>query len=91
MPTNDHRAELMSKGDDPLEPLRSELLARWDATLPRQPELGEQLIRRYSEPHRHYHTTEHLIHVLNMVDRTTPGFAPSTGLVSGLEDSARST
>ena len=54
MPTNDHHAEL---------------LLRWDATLPRQPELGEQLIRRYSEPHRHYHTTEHLIHVLTMIDR----------------------
>jgi predicted metal-dependent HD superfamily phosphohydrolase len=54
MPTNDHHAEL---------------LLRWDATLPRQPELGEQLIRRYSEPHRHYHTTEHLVHVLTMIDR----------------------
>ena len=54
MPTNDHHAEL---------------LLRWDATLPRQPELGEQLIRRYSEPHRHYHTTEHLAHVLTMIDR----------------------
>jgi predicted metal-dependent HD superfamily phosphohydrolase len=54
MPTNDHHAELLS---------------RWDATLPRQPELGKQLIRRYSEPHRHYHTTEHLAHVLTMIDR----------------------
>jgi predicted metal-dependent HD superfamily phosphohydrolase len=54
MPTNDHHAEL---------------LLRWGATLPRQPELGEQLIRRYSEPHRHYHTTEHLVHVLTMIDR----------------------
>jgi predicted metal-dependent HD superfamily phosphohydrolase len=54
MPTNDHRAELLS---------------RWDATLPRQPELAEQLIRRYSEPHRHYHTTQHLVHVLTMIDQ----------------------
>jgi predicted metal-dependent HD superfamily phosphohydrolase len=53
MPTDDHREEL---------------LLRWSATLPRQPELGEQLIIRYREPHRHYHTTKHLLHVLTMID-----------------------
>jgi len=54
MPTDDHR---------------SDLLTRWNATLPRQPELGEQLILRYSEPHRHYHTTKHLLQVLTMIDK----------------------
>jgi predicted metal-dependent HD superfamily phosphohydrolase len=44
------------------------LLQRWNATLPRQPELGEQLIIRYSEPQRHYHTTKHLLQVLTMID-----------------------
>jgi predicted metal-dependent HD superfamily phosphohydrolase len=53
MPTDDH----------------AELLARWNATLPRQQELGENLITRYSEPHRRYHTTEHLLHVLTMIDQ----------------------
>jgi predicted metal-dependent HD superfamily phosphohydrolase len=53
MPTDDH----------------SELLARWNATLPRQQELGEVLITRYSEPHRHYHTTKHLLHILTMIDQ----------------------
>ena len=48
---------------------KSELLARWNATLPRQQELGENLITRYSEPHRHYHTTKHLLHVLTMIDQ----------------------
>jgi predicted metal-dependent HD superfamily phosphohydrolase len=47
---------------------RSELLQRWTATLPRQPELGDQLITRYSEPHRRYHTTQHLLHVLTRID-----------------------
>jgi predicted metal-dependent HD superfamily phosphohydrolase len=47
---------------------RSELLQRWKATLPRQPELGDQLITRYSEPHRRYHTTQHLLHVLTRID-----------------------
>ena len=54
MPTDDQHAELM---------------ARWDATLPRQSELGENLITRYSEPHRHYHTTKHLLDVLAMIDK----------------------
>lgn len=53
MPTDDHRSDLMQ---------------RWNATLPRQPELGEHLIIRYSEPHRHYHTTKHLVQVLTMLD-----------------------
>jgi predicted metal-dependent HD superfamily phosphohydrolase len=54
MPTDDHQTELME---------------RWNATLPQQPELGEGLITRYSEPHRHYHTTGHLLQVLTMIDQ----------------------
>jgi predicted metal-dependent HD superfamily phosphohydrolase len=54
MPTDDHDAEL---------------LARWDATLPGQRELGENLIMRYNEPHRRYHTTRHLLNVLTMIDQ----------------------
>src|SRR5215213_4140817 len=54
MRTDDHQAELMT---------------RWNATLPQQSELGENLITRYSEPHRHYHTTKHLLDVLTMIDQ----------------------
>jgi predicted metal-dependent HD superfamily phosphohydrolase len=54
MPTDDHRVEL---------------LARWNTTLPQQSELGENLITRYSEPHRRYHTTKHLLDVLTMIDQ----------------------
>jgi predicted metal-dependent HD superfamily phosphohydrolase len=54
MPTDDHQTELM---------------ARWNATLPHQPELAKDLIARYNEPHRHYHTTEHLLQVLRMIDQ----------------------
>jgi predicted metal-dependent HD superfamily phosphohydrolase len=53
----------------PIDDQKSELLARWNATMPRQQELGENLITRYSEPHRHYHTTKHLLHVLTMIDQ----------------------
>lgn len=54
MPTDDHRVEL---------------LRRWNTTLPRQSELGESLIARYSEPHRRYHNTKHLLDVLTMIDQ----------------------
>jgi predicted metal-dependent HD superfamily phosphohydrolase len=54
MPTDDHEAEL---------------LERWNATLPGQQELGENLIVRYGEPHRRYHTTKHLLHLLTMIDQ----------------------
>ena len=54
MPTDDHRVEL---------------LARWNTTLPQQSELGENLIARYREPHRRYHTTKHLLDVLTMIDQ----------------------
>jgi predicted metal-dependent HD superfamily phosphohydrolase len=53
----------------PTDDQTSELLARWNATLPRQQELGENLITRYSEPQRRYHTTKHLQQVLTMIDR----------------------
>ena len=36
--------------------------------MPDQPALGADLVRRYSEPHRRYHTPEHLQHVLTMID-----------------------
>ena len=40
----------------------------WLVTLPGQPAIGADLIRRYDEPHRRYHTAEHLGHVLTMID-----------------------
>ena len=53
----------------PTDEHSSELLGRWSATLPRQAELGQNLIIRYSEPQRRYHTTKHLFQVLTMIDR----------------------
>jgi predicted metal-dependent HD superfamily phosphohydrolase len=53
----------------PTDGENSELLARWNANLPQQQELGENLITRYSEPHRSYHTTKHLLDVLTMIDQ----------------------
>src|SRR4051812_13516289 len=44
------------------------LLAIWEQCLPDQPEMGERVISRYAEPHRHYHDQGHLAAVLTRVD-----------------------
>jgi predicted metal-dependent HD superfamily phosphohydrolase len=46
----------------------SKLLDAWNQLLPNQAELGESLIRRYSEPQRRYHTVDHLAFVLDRID-----------------------
>ncbi len=58
MPTDDGRADASE----------SELLVRWDSVLPGQTEIGQELVRRYAEPHRRYHTAEHLLQVLQTID-----------------------
>jgi predicted metal-dependent HD superfamily phosphohydrolase len=47
----------------------TDLLLRWRALVPGADALGEDLITRWSQPHRHYHTTDHLAAVLAVVDR----------------------
>jgi predicted metal-dependent HD superfamily phosphohydrolase len=44
------------------------LLAIWDQCLPDQREMGERVIARYAEPHRHYHDQRHLAAVLARID-----------------------
>lgn len=45
------------------------LMERWTALAgPEQPGYGRYLIERYSEPHRRYHTTEHLTYMLDVID-----------------------
>ncbi|HET9874020.1 MAG TPA: metal-dependent phosphohydrolase [Propionibacteriaceae bacterium] len=46
----------------------AKLLDAWSELMPSQRELGEDLIRRYSEPHRRYHTVDHLAYVLDRID-----------------------
>ena len=45
------------------------LADRWRALLPDRPDLGADLLSRWSEPHRRYHTTDHLTAVLDVIDR----------------------
>jgi predicted metal-dependent HD superfamily phosphohydrolase len=51
-----------------LPELRDELLARWEGTLPQQQQMAIDLLARYAEPHRRYHTGHHLARVLRAVD-----------------------
>jgi predicted metal-dependent HD superfamily phosphohydrolase len=50
-----------------------ELRARWAQVMPDHPEMGEDLLRRYAEPHRRYHTLDHLESVLTWVDELASG------------------
>jgi predicted metal-dependent HD superfamily phosphohydrolase len=52
----------------PSDDLSAELIARWNDTLPHQEEMGPALLARYAEPHRRYHTAEHLAKVLRTID-----------------------
>lgn len=49
------------------------LIARFEPLLPGQSDLAEDLLRRYSEPHRRYHTVDHLARVLEWIDRLKVG------------------
>lgn len=53
------------------ERLDAVLLARWDGLLPGEPELGRDLLARWSEPHRAYHDRAHLLAMLNALDTLT--------------------
>ncbi|MDQ4502461.1 DUF4031 domain-containing protein [Sinomonas sp. ASV322] len=44
------------------------LAQRWDRLLPGRPELGRELVERWSEPHRRYHTGAHLFAVLTALE-----------------------
>jgi predicted metal-dependent HD superfamily phosphohydrolase len=41
----------------------------WQALSPGDPELGRDLLRRWREPHRRYHTDRHLQYTLEIIDR----------------------
>lgn len=58
----------MPTSELPTSDLHHDLMARWEATLPHQTELGASLIQRYSEPHRRYHDVHHLHQVLATID-----------------------
>lgn len=52
---------------------KAALLARFEDLLPGNTDIGEELIERYSEPHRHYHGLGHLAYVLDRIDEFATG------------------
>jgi predicted metal-dependent HD superfamily phosphohydrolase len=48
--------------------LRAALISRWAALLPQQPALGDELLDRWGEERRKYHTRTHLLAVLEALD-----------------------
>jgi predicted metal-dependent HD superfamily phosphohydrolase len=48
--------------------LRAALASRWTTLLPQAPDLGEELLDRWGEQHRRYHTPTHLLAVLEALD-----------------------
>jgi predicted metal-dependent HD superfamily phosphohydrolase len=55
------------------KPASHQLIARFSVDLPDQPEIAEKLLRRYDEPHRHYHDRRHLATILDWIDRLAEG------------------
>jgi predicted metal-dependent HD superfamily phosphohydrolase len=49
--------------------LARDLESAWQALRPDDPELGRDLLRRWREPHRRYHTDRHLQYTLGIIDR----------------------
>lgn len=45
------------------------LAQRWESLLPGRPALGRELLDRWAEPHRRYHTRAHLFAVLTALER----------------------
>lgn len=57
------------------------LRQRWQRTLPDAPQLGEELLHRWSEPHRRYHTPVHLLDVLIALERLCAPASPPAEVV----------
>lgn len=56
----------------------SVLELRWNALMPGQSSLGAELLERWNEPHRHYHSATHLLAVLEALDALTGRGTPRT-------------
>ena len=52
------------------------LLHRWSMLLPGHAPLGVELLERWAEPHRRYHTRAHLLAVLEALERIGGGMPP---------------
>src|SRR5699024_8256448 len=58
------------------ERVRAVLGTRWEHLMPGQRRLGTELVERWREPHRRYHTTSHLLDVLTALDQLCAPVVP---------------
>ncbi|MGP3977566.1 HD domain-containing protein [Streptomyces sp. 8N114] len=88
-------------GNSPSDGVHRALLQRWNALLvsaregaegPDPAPYGEELLGRWAEPHRRYHTTTHLRAVLDRVDELAAHLSPASSLTpAGQEPTTAST
>ncbi|WP_285727687.1 DUF4031 domain-containing protein [Psychromicrobium xiongbiense] len=52
--------------------LNTALILRWTTLMPGEENVGRALLERWSEPHRHYHSSVHLLAVLEALERLSP-------------------
>jgi len=67
------------KPEQVLAPLR----AAWHELMPGRPALGEELLSRWQEPHRHYHDVRHLAQLLSALDVVVPDGASRPVVLAG--------
>ncbi|MFI7482797.1 DUF4031 domain-containing protein [Kocuria sp. M1R5S2] len=60
------------------------LMNRWRHRFPGHVALGQELVDRWGEPHRHYHDRSHLLAVLEAVDLLHPGSGLAPGRVGAV-------
>ena len=60
----------------------SVLEMRWNALMPGRAQLGSELLLRWNEPHRHYHSATHLLAVLEALDQLTRRTVPRSVALS---------
>jgi predicted metal-dependent HD superfamily phosphohydrolase len=61
--------------------LERPLAQRWEALLPGRTGLGRELLARWAEPHRRYHTRAHLFAVLGALETIADGGTPPRAVV----------
>lgn len=65
----------------------AELTRSWAELMPQAPALGAELLRRWQEPHRHYHDVRHLFQVLSALQLISgPPVPPSVALAAWFHD-----
>lgn len=68
------------------ESLETALLLRWGTLLPQEHELGRELLARWSEKHRHYHSRTHLLGILEALQTLEPNPPRSVLLAAWYHD-----